>query len=56
MIEVRNEGDRSFYVKACRSRLSGRLFVHVGTEKSQIHGKSVKVLPNDYEVLTEEVV
>jgi hypothetical protein len=48
IIEVRNEGDRSFYVSICRT-LAGNLYVHIGTERDQLHGKIEKVLPNDYE-------
>jgi len=50
ILEVRNEGDRSFWVCACRS-ISGRLYVHIGTERKQLHGKIKKVLPNDYEII-----
>lgn len=50
IIEVRNEGDRSFWVSACRS-ISGRLYVHIGTERKQLHGKISKVLPLDYEII-----
>lgn len=55
-IELRNEGDRSFYAKACRSKLSGHLFIHIGTEPKQVHGESKKILPHDYEILTVDEV
>lgn len=50
-LEVRNEGDRSFWASACRSKLSGRLYVHIGTEREKLHGNIEKVLPNDYQIV-----
>jgi hypothetical protein len=50
ILEIRNESDRSFWVSVCRS-ISGRLYVHIGTERKQLHGKISKVLPNDYEIV-----
>jgi len=46
-IEVRNETDKSVIASACRSKLSGRLFVHIGFS----HNKSVKIAPNDYAIV-----
>ncbi len=30
VIEVRNEGDQEITVSVCRSKLSGRLYIHIG--------------------------
>lgn len=51
MLEIRNESNRSLWVSACISKLTGRLYIHIGTERKQVHGKPVKVLPYDYEVI-----
>lgn len=43
-IEVRNETDTVLKVSACRSKLSGRLYIHVGG----LHGVQEIVDPGDY--------
>lgn len=49
-LEIRNETDRSLWVSVCRSKTTGNLFVHLGTEREQLHGKISKVLAGNYEV------
>lgn len=45
-IEIRNETDKEIIVSACRSKLSGILYIEVGGSH-----KPVKIAPNDYAFL-----
>jgi len=46
-VEVRNETDSPIFATACRSGISGKLYIHIG----RIHGKEAIVLPHNYEVI-----
>ena len=47
LIEVRNETKRTILVTACRSKLSNRLYIHIG----KAHGTETKVKPLDYAII-----
>jgi hypothetical protein len=47
VIEIRNETKKPIWASACRSKLSGNLYVHVG----KCHGKEVKVEATYYAVI-----
>lgn len=51
-IEVQNFSDHPILVSVCRSKLSGRLFVHVG----KFHGGEIQIDPQDYVVVTVRTV
>jgi len=44
IIEVTNETKRQIKASACRSKLSGRLYVHIGIR----HGEEITIPPNDH--------
>jgi len=46
-IEVRNETNEPILVSACCSKVSGRLFVHIG----KAHGGEVEVKPQYYAII-----
>ena len=47
LIEIRNETKRTITVSACRSKISNRLYVHIG----KAHGNETKVKPLDYAII-----
>jgi hypothetical protein len=46
-IEVDNATKRVIFVTACRSKTSGKLFVHIGKS----HGNEIRIKPIDYAVV-----
>ena len=51
-IEIRNETNRPIRASACRSKLSGMLYVHVG----EAHKNEVEIPAQDYAVVEVEEV
>ena len=49
-IEIRNETDAPILASAYRSKITGRLFVHIG----HVNGKENLVEPNYYNVIEVE--
>lgn len=51
-IEIRNETDKPIIVSACRSKITGKLYVHIG----RVHGLENFVGPKDYNIINVEDV
>jgi hypothetical protein len=47
LIEIDNSTTKSILVSACRSKTSGRLYVHLG----KAHGNEAKVKPSHYVIV-----
>lgn len=54
MIEIRNETNKSIYVKLCQSKLSGNMYLHIDNKKSK--HINILVKPKDYEQIEPELV
>jgi len=51
-IEINNESNKAFWAMACRTKLMGSIYIHIGTTRKQLHeGKVEKVEPQNYAVL-----
>jgi len=56
-VEIRNKGNRSVWVSVVKSRISGRIYVYVSTEKNAFdEGEAKRVLPRDYAVINAKEV
>jgi hypothetical protein len=51
-IEIQNNTGSPLLVSACRSKLSGKLFIHIG----KAHGNEKVVKPNYYDIVTVKEV
>jgi len=53
-LEVRNDTSNFFRVLLCRSKLSGRLYLHI-TNENRVHDKKATELitPNSYGIVEE---
>ena len=47
VIEVQNETDVVILASACRSKFSGRLYVHIG----EVHGEEERISPHGYRLI-----
>jgi len=47
VIEIRNETKEPILASACRSKFTGKLYIHIG----KAHGNEVVVEPNYYEII-----
>jgi len=51
-IEIQNESNKMFWAMACRTKIRGAIYIHIGTMRRQLHsGIAKKVEPNDYAIL-----
>jgi hypothetical protein len=51
-IEIRNETDKPILASACRSKITGKLYVHIG----RVHGLENFVEPKGYNVINVDEV
>jgi len=51
-IEIENESSRAFWAMACRTPTEHTIYIHIGTQRRQLHsGTAKKVEPNNYAIL-----
>jgi hypothetical protein len=54
MIEIRNETNKKLFVKLCKSKITGALYLHIDNKKSKHINIPVKA--NYYEIIDAEEV
>jgi hypothetical protein len=51
-VEIRNETDKPILASACRSKMTGKLYIHIGKK----HGNEVKIKPHYYDIVDVNLV